>query len=72
MDRESQAINFSTAVQPAKSSTSACPQAPVVVAGNLPSADGKRSLHCAVIVKNNVDEMTRSKASLNDLLRTTD
>jgi len=43
----------------------------IVVAGNLPSADGKYSLHCAVIVKH-VDERTRAKTSLNDLLRNTD
>jgi len=43
----------------------------VVVAGNLPSKDGKYSLYCAVIVKK-VDERTRSKTSLNELLRTGD
>jgi 2,3,4,5-tetrahydropyridine-2-carboxylate N-succinyltransferase len=47
------------------------PAGSVVVAGNLPSKDGKYSLYCAVIVKK-VDEKTRSKTSLNDLLRTTD
>jgi len=41
----------------------------VVVAGSLPSADGKYSLNCAVIVKQ-VDAQTRSKTSINDLLRT--
>ena len=40
----------------------------VVVSGNLPSADGKYSLYCAVIVKR-VDAQTRAKTSLNDLLR---
>lgn len=40
----------------------------VVVSGNLPSDDGKYSLYCAVIVKQ-VDEKTRSKVSLNELLR---
>ncbi len=40
----------------------------VVVAGSLPSADGKYSLNCAVIVKQ-VDAQTRSKTSINDLLR---
>ncbi len=40
----------------------------VVVAGCLPSADGKYSLNCAVIVKQ-VDAQTRSKTSINDLLR---
>jgi 2,3,4,5-tetrahydropyridine-2-carboxylate N-succinyltransferase len=43
----------------------------VVVAGNLPWKDGKYSLYCAVIVKK-VDEKTRAKTSLNDLLRTPD
>jgi 2,3,4,5-tetrahydropyridine-2-carboxylate N-succinyltransferase len=47
------------------------PAGSVVVAGNLPSKDGKYSLYCAVIVKR-VDEKTRSKTSLNDLLRTAD
>jgi 2,3,4,5-tetrahydropyridine-2-carboxylate N-succinyltransferase len=40
----------------------------VVVSGNLPSSDGKYSLYCAVIVKQ-VDEKTRGKVSLNELLR---
>ncbi|MGI9270333.1 MAG: 2,3,4,5-tetrahydropyridine-2,6-dicarboxylate N-succinyltransferase [Woeseiaceae bacterium] len=44
------------------------PAGSVVVSGNLPSADGKYSLYCAVIVKH-VDAKTRSKTSLNDLLR---
>jgi 2,3,4,5-tetrahydropyridine-2-carboxylate N-succinyltransferase len=44
------------------------PAGSVVVSGNLPSADGKYSLYCAVIVKK-VDAQTRSKTSLNDLLR---
>ena len=44
------------------------PAGSVVVSGNLPSADGKYSLYCAVIVKR-VDAQTRSKTSLNDLLR---
>ena len=44
------------------------PAGSVVVPGSLPSADGKYSLYCAVIVKH-VDEKTRSKTSLNDLLR---
>ena len=47
------------------------PAGSVVVSGNLPAADGKYSLYCAVIVKK-VDEKTRAKTSLNDLLRTTD
>ena len=44
------------------------PAGSVVVPGNLPSGDGKYSLYCAVIVKH-VDAKTRSKTSLNDLLR---
>jgi len=41
----------------------------VIVPGSLPSEDGKGpSLYCAVIIKK-VDEKTRSKTSLNDLLR---
>lgn len=44
------------------------PQGSVVVPGNLPSADGKYSLYCAVIVKR-VDAKTRAKVSINELLR---
>lgn len=44
------------------------PAGSVVVAGNLPSADGSHSLYCAVIVKQ-VDEKTREKVSINELLR---
>ena len=44
------------------------PPGSVVVSGNLPSQDGKYSLYCAVIVKQ-VDEKTRGKVSLNELLR---
>ena len=40
----------------------------VVVAGSLPAADGSHSLYCAVIVKQ-VDEKTRAKTSVNELLR---
>ena len=40
----------------------------VVVAGNLPSKDGKYSLYAAIIVKR-VDERTLSKVGLNELLR---
>ena len=41
----------------------------VVVPGSLPSKDGKGpSLYCAVIIKQ-VDEKTRSKTSISDLLR---
>jgi len=44
------------------------PSGSVVVSGNLPSADGRYSLYCAVIVKR-VDAQTRSKTSINELLR---
>ena len=44
------------------------PAGSVVVSGSLPSKDGSYSLYCAVIVKR-VDEKTRAKTSLNDLLR---
>lgn len=47
------------------------PKGSVVVPGNLPSADGKYSLYCAVIVKE-VDAKTRGKVSLNELLRNID
>ena len=40
----------------------------VVVPGSLPGKDGGPSLACAVIVKR-VDERTRSKTSINELLR---
>jgi 2,3,4,5-tetrahydropyridine-2-carboxylate N-succinyltransferase len=40
----------------------------VVVPGSLPAKDGGPSLACAVIVKR-VDERTRSKTSINELLR---
>lgn len=44
------------------------PAGAVVVPGNLPSPDGRYSLYCAVIVKR-VDEKTRAKVSINELLR---
>lgn len=44
------------------------PPGSVVVSGNLPAEDGSHSLYCAVIVKK-VDEKTRAKTSINDLLR---
>ncbi|SFZ78957.1 2,3,4,5-tetrahydropyridine-2,6-dicarboxylate N-succinyltransferase [Chitinimonas taiwanensis] len=44
------------------------PAGSVVVSGNLPSADGKYSLYCAVIVKK-VDAKTRGKVGINELLR---
>ena len=45
------------------------PAGSVVVPGSLPSEDGKHSLYCAVIVKQ-VDEKTRAKVGINELLRT--
>ncbi len=44
------------------------PAGSVVVAGNLPSADGKYSLYAAIIVKK-VDAKTRAKVGINALLR---
>jgi len=44
------------------------PAGSVVVSGSLPSADGKYSLYCAVIVKQ-VDAKTRAKVGINELLR---
>lgn len=44
------------------------PAGSVVVSGNLPAADGSHSLYCAVIIKQ-VDEKTRSKTGINELLR---
>jgi 2,3,4,5-tetrahydropyridine-2-carboxylate N-succinyltransferase len=44
------------------------PPGSVVVSGQLPAKDGSHSLYCAVIVKQ-VDAKTRSKTSINDLLR---
>ncbi|MFN7985161.1 MAG: 2,3,4,5-tetrahydropyridine-2,6-dicarboxylate N-succinyltransferase [Vicinamibacterales bacterium] len=44
------------------------PSGSVVVPGSLPSSDGSYSLNCAVIVKR-VDAQTRSKTSINELLR---
>ena len=44
------------------------PAGSVVVAGSLPAAEGSHSLYAAVIVKR-VDEKTRSKTSINELLR---
>ena len=47
------------------------PPGSVVVSGSLPAKDGSHSLYCAVIVKR-VDQQTRAKTSLNELLRATD
>jgi len=44
------------------------PPGSVVVSGNLPSSDGRYSLYAAIIVKQ-VDEKTRSKVGINELLR---
>lgn len=44
------------------------PSGSVVVPGSLPSKDGTYNLNCVVIVKR-VDAQTRSKTSVNDLLR---
>ena len=44
------------------------PAGSVVVPGSLPSDDGSYSLYCAVIVKR-VDDRTRAKTSINELLR---
>jgi 2,3,4,5-tetrahydropyridine-2,6-dicarboxylate N-succinyltransferase len=46
------------------------PAGAVVVPGSLPASNGKYSLACAVIVKR-VDEQTRGKTSINELLRET-
>lgn len=47
------------------------PAGSVVVPGNLPSKCGKYSLYAAIIVKT-VDEKTRGKVGINDLLRSID
>jgi 2,3,4,5-tetrahydropyridine-2-carboxylate N-succinyltransferase len=44
------------------------PAGAVVVPGSLPAPNGKYGLYCAVIVKR-VDAQTRSKVSINELLR---
>ena len=44
------------------------PPGSVVISGSLPSKDGFYNRYCAIIVKQ-VDEKTRSKISLNELLR---
>ena len=51
-----------------KVSYGAVPPGSVVVPGALPSKDKKYSLNCAVIVKK-VDEKTRAKTAINELLR---
>jgi 2,3,4,5-tetrahydropyridine-2,6-dicarboxylate N-succinyltransferase len=47
------------------------PAGSVVVPGSLPSDDGRYALNCAVIVKT-VDERTRAKVGINELLRSVD
>jgi 2,3,4,5-tetrahydropyridine-2-carboxylate N-succinyltransferase len=44
------------------------PPGSVVVPGSLPAKDGSYSLYAAIIVKR-VDEQTRAKTSVNELLR---
>ena len=44
------------------------PSGSVVVSGSIPAADATHSLYCAVIVKQ-VDDKTRAKVSMNELLR---
>jgi len=48
--------------------TGRVPAGSVVVAGSLPAADASHSLNAAIIVKQ-VDEKTRSRTSVNELLR---
>jgi 2,3,4,5-tetrahydropyridine-2-carboxylate N-succinyltransferase len=57
-DRETREVSFGRV-----------PAGSVVVPGSLPAADRTHSLACAVIVKK-VDAQTRSKTSINELLRT--
>ncbi len=47
------------------------PAGSVVVPGSLPASDGSHSLYAAIIVKQ-VDESTRAKTDLNELLRMQD
>ncbi len=48
--------------------TGRVPAGAVVVSGSLPAADGSHSLYAAIIVKQ-VDEKTRARTSVNELLR---
>lgn len=57
VDRETGAVHYGEV-----------PPYSVVVSGAMPSAKGGPSLYCAVIVKR-VDEKTRAKTSVNELLR---
>ena len=52
----------------ARSSRAACRPIPSSCPGSLPAAPDKPALYCAVIVKR-VDERTRAKTSINELLR---
>ena len=47
------------------------PPGSVVVSGSIPAKDGSHSLYCAVIVKT-VDEKTRAKVGINELVRNID
>ena len=47
------------------------PAGSVVVPGTLPAKDGSHSLYCAIIVKQ-VDDKTRAKVGVNELLRSID
>jgi 2,3,4,5-tetrahydropyridine-2-carboxylate N-succinyltransferase len=51
-----------------KAFTGRVPPYSVVVSGSLPQGEGLPSLYCAVIIKR-VDERTRAKTSINELLR---
>ncbi|MBY6203737.1 2,3,4,5-tetrahydropyridine-2,6-dicarboxylate N-succinyltransferase [Halomonas denitrificans] len=51
-----------------ETTTGRVPAGSVVVAGSLPAEDGSHSLNAAIIVKQ-VDEKTRAKTSVNELLR---
>ena len=44
------------------------PAGSVVVSGSLPASDGSHALYAAVIVKQ-VDQRTRAKVGVNELLR---
>jgi 2,3,4,5-tetrahydropyridine-2-carboxylate N-succinyltransferase len=57
VDRESDTVSYGEV-----------PPYSVVVPGSMPGASGGPSLYCAVIVKR-VDERTRAKTSINELLR---
>ncbi len=63
----------SSTARPARCITAACPPISVVVSGTLPgkplpNGEPGPGLYCAVIVKR-VDEKTRAKTSINELLR---